>query len=123
MRSWRPRGTESRQALDKVRHHVYDKPGDAFVAITDPGKSLEAIPHHDDFREVFLNPPDVGGRYSALTYVGLVPASLIGLDLDALLASAQRHARRVPRARSGREPRRVARVSPSGRWRETAATS
>ena len=76
------------QALDKVRHHVYDKPGAAFVAITDPGKSVEAIPHHDDFREIFLNPPDVGGRYSALTYVGLVPASLIGLDLDALLASA-----------------------------------
>jgi glucose-6-phosphate isomerase len=63
-------------------------PGDFFVAITDPGKSVAAIPHHDELREVFLNPPDVGGRYSALTYVGLVPASLIGLDLDALLASA-----------------------------------
>ena len=58
------------------------------IAITDPGKSVEAIPHHDELREVFLNPPDIGGRYSALTYVGLVPASLIGLDLDALLASA-----------------------------------
>jgi hypothetical protein len=58
------------------------------VAVTDPGKSVEAIPHHDELREVFLNPPDIGGRYSALTYVGLVPASLIGLDLDALLASA-----------------------------------
>jgi transaldolase/glucose-6-phosphate isomerase len=76
------------QALDRVPHHAYDKPGDAFVAITDPGKSVSAIRHHDDLREVFLNPPDVGGRYSALTYVGLVPASLIGLDLDALLASA-----------------------------------
>jgi transaldolase / glucose-6-phosphate isomerase len=76
------------KALDSVPHHVYDKPGAAFVAITDPGTSVEAIPHHDDFREIFLNPPDVGGRYSALTYVGLVPASLIGLDLDALLASA-----------------------------------
>jgi transaldolase/glucose-6-phosphate isomerase len=63
------------------------KPGEFFVAITDPGRSLEAIPHHDDLRERFLNPPDIGGRYSALTYVGLVPASLIGLDLDALLAS------------------------------------
>ena len=51
-------------------------------------RACEAIKHHDDFREVFLNPPDIGGRYSALTYVGLVPASLIGLDLDALLASA-----------------------------------
>jgi glucose-6-phosphate isomerase len=64
------------------------KPGEFFAVITDPGRSLEAIPHHDDLRERFLNPPDVGGRYSALTYVGLVPASLIGLDLDALLASA-----------------------------------
>jgi glucose-6-phosphate isomerase len=64
------------------------KPGEFFAVITDPGKSVDAIPHHDDLREQFLNPPDVGGRYSALTYVGLVPASLIGLDLDALLASA-----------------------------------
>ena len=75
-------------ALEAVKHHAWEKPGAMVVAITDPGKSLEAIPHHDDFREVFLNPPDIGGRYSALTYVGLVPASLIGLDLDALLASA-----------------------------------
>jgi transaldolase/glucose-6-phosphate isomerase len=65
------------------------RPGEFFVAITDPGKSLEAIPHHDDLRERFLNLPTVGGRYSALTYVGLVPASLIGLDLDALLASGR----------------------------------
>jgi glucose-6-phosphate isomerase len=75
--------------LDKVKHHVYEKPGGLMAVITDPGKSFEAIPHHDEFRDVFLNPPDIGGRYSALTYVGLVPASLIGLDLDALLASAQ----------------------------------
>jgi transaldolase/glucose-6-phosphate isomerase len=63
-------------------------PGEFFVAITDPGRSLAAIPHHEDLRERFLNPPDIGGRYSALTYVGLVPASLIGLDLDPFLASA-----------------------------------
>jgi len=70
-------------------HHAprREHPGEWMVAITDPGKSVAAIPHHDDLREVFLNPPDIGGRYSALTYVGLVPASLIGLDLDALLAS------------------------------------
>jgi transaldolase/glucose-6-phosphate isomerase len=63
------------------------KPGEFFAAITDPGKSLAAIPHHDELREQFLNPPDVGGRYSALTYVGLVPASLIGIDVDALLGT------------------------------------
>jgi transaldolase/glucose-6-phosphate isomerase len=62
--------------------------GELMIAITDPGTSVEAIPHHDELREVFLNPPDIGGRYAALSYVGLVPASLIGLDLDALLASA-----------------------------------
>ena len=75
-------------ALEVAHHSVQENPGGFIAAITDPGRSLEAIAHHDDFREVFLNPPDIGGRYSALTYVGLVPASLIGLDLDALLASA-----------------------------------
>jgi transaldolase / glucose-6-phosphate isomerase len=61
------------------------RPGEFFAAITDPGKSLASIPHHDELREQLLNPPDIGGRYSALTYVGLAPASLIGIDVDALL--------------------------------------
>ena len=65
------------------------QPGDFMVAITDPDKSLKAIPHHDQLREVFINPPDVGGRYSALTYVGLVPAALLGVDLDLLLEKAR----------------------------------
>ncbi|HET9614033.1 MAG TPA: hypothetical protein VFP22_04395 [Candidatus Limnocylindrales bacterium] len=71
-------------------HHAkdFEHPGELMVAVTDPDKSLEAIPHHDDLREVFLNPPDIGGRYSAISYVGLVPASLIGIDLDPLLESA-----------------------------------
>ena len=70
-------------------HHAprNEHAGELMIAITDPGRSVEAIPHHDELREVFLNPPDIGGRYSALTYVGLVPASLIGIDLDAILAS------------------------------------
>jgi transaldolase/glucose-6-phosphate isomerase len=65
------------------------QPGDFMAAVTDPGRSLHAIPHHDQLREVFLNPSDVGGRYSALTYVGLVPGSLLGLDLDTILARAR----------------------------------
>ncbi|HEY8867847.1 MAG TPA: hypothetical protein VIM30_00490 [Candidatus Limnocylindrales bacterium] len=73
-------------ALEQNRAH--ESPGELMVAITDPGRSAEAIPHHDDLREFFLNPPDIGGRYSALSYVGLVPAALIGLDLEALLGSA-----------------------------------
>jgi glucose-6-phosphate isomerase len=73
-------------------------PGELMIAITDPGKSVGSIPHHDELRETFLNPPDVGGRYSALTYVGLVPAALIGLDLDPFLAnaSAMLHRSREP---------------------------
>lgn len=64
-------------------------PGDFMVAITDPDRSLRSIPHHDQLREVFLNPPDVGGRYSALTYVGLIPGALLGVDLDLLLEKAR----------------------------------
>jgi len=65
-----------------------ESPGEFMVAVTDPGKSLAAIPHQDDMRGVFLNPESVGGRYSALSYVGLLPASLAGIDLDPFLASA-----------------------------------
>jgi transaldolase/glucose-6-phosphate isomerase len=71
----------------EARDEDDQKPGEFFVAISDPGRSIAAIPHHDDLRGQFLNPPDIGGRYSALTYVGLVPASLIGIDLDSLLAA------------------------------------
>ena len=82
-------GRAPRRRSRRVAHHRYEAPG-ALLRGRSPtrARALEAIAHHDDFREVFLNPPDIGGRYSALTYVGLVPASLIGLDLDALLASA-----------------------------------
>jgi transaldolase / glucose-6-phosphate isomerase len=81
---------DARQRIKDALHAAHDRrdrPSEQMIAITDPGKSLAAIPHHDELREYFLNPEDVGGRYSALTYVGLVPASLQGLDLDALLAS------------------------------------
>ena len=71
-----------------ARQGSSDSPGTLMIAVTDPDRSVDAIPHHDDFREVFLNPADIGGRYSAISYPGLVPASLIGLDLDALLSSA-----------------------------------
>ena len=99
-----------------------DQPGEFLAIITDPGRSLDAIPHHDELREVFLNPPDIGGRYSALTYVGLVPASLIGLDLDALFASALAM---LGRAANPIRPSTPAcrSASPSGRWPWAAATS
>jgi transaldolase/glucose-6-phosphate isomerase len=73
--------------------YFYDKTGNngaQFIAITDPGSSLETIARENNFRDLFLNPADIGGRYSALSYFGLVPAALIGLDLDKLWASAER---------------------------------
>jgi len=75
---------------DRHRHGILSpsRPGDHYVSITDPGRALTSLPHHDVFRETFLNPADVGGRYSALTYVGLVPAALLRLDIDALLDDA-----------------------------------
>jgi hypothetical protein len=73
----------------KETHVGMTGPGEYMAAITDPDKSLRSIPHHDELREVFLNPPDVGGRYSALTFVGLVPGALLGLDLDELLRRAR----------------------------------
>jgi glucose-6-phosphate isomerase len=63
--------------------------GAHFIAITDPGSGLHRIGEEKGFRRVFLNREDIGGRYSALSYFGVVPAALTGVDLDALLAQAQ----------------------------------
>lgn len=63
--------------------------GAQFVGITDEGSSLQRLGEERGFRRVFLNPSDIGGRYSALTYFGLVPAALCGVDLDTLLAEAR----------------------------------
>ena len=57
------------------------------IAISDPSPSIDGIPGSERMLERFLNPADIGGRYSALSFVGLVPASLLGIDLDSLLAA------------------------------------
>lgn len=59
-----------------------------FVAITDPGTALEKRAKDNHWRKVFLSDPDVGGRFSALTVFGLVPAALVGIRLDDLIAEA-----------------------------------
>ena len=66
--------------------------GPQFVAITDPGTPLETLAAQRGFRRTFSNPSDIGGRYSALSYFGLVPAALIGVELDTLLHRAHRMA-------------------------------
>ncbi len=56
-----------------------------FVAITDPGRPLDKLANESGFRRTFLNPASIGGRYSALSFFGLVPAALVGIDIRALL--------------------------------------
>ncbi|MFC1502364.1 glucose-6-phosphate isomerase [bacterium] len=62
--------------------------GSHFIAITDPGSNLTELAKKYGFRKVFLNNPNIGGRYSALSYFGLVPAVFIGMDLKELLLRA-----------------------------------
>ncbi|GAC1571399.1 MAG: bifunctional transaldolase/phosoglucose isomerase [Candidatus Elarobacter sp.] len=61
---------------------------DHFIAITDPGTKLEAEAKETDFLRVFVNDPNIGGRYSALSYFGMVPAALAGYDVTAILDRA-----------------------------------
>lgn len=68
--------------------------GRQFIAITDPGSELARIGEGRGFRRVFLNDPNIGGRYSALSYFGIVPAALCGLDVGALLRGASTMAER-----------------------------
>ncbi len=67
----------------------YGEAGAHFVAITDPGSKLVDIAEKYNFRATFLNDPNIGGRYAALSYFGLLPASLLGVDLPRLLDSAR----------------------------------
>src|SRR5919198_1049962 len=67
-----------------------ENPGECFVAVTDPGTKMETDATRDHFKRIFLNPPDIGGRYSALSYFGMVPAALAGIDIKKLLDRAER---------------------------------
>ncbi len=78
----------------RAHHKMGEKTGQQFVAITDPGTSLEALARQRRFRRIFSGDPTVGGRYSALTVFGLLPAVLIGLDVNKLLCRAQEMAMR-----------------------------
>jgi glucose-6-phosphate isomerase len=71
--------------FERVKSIKANRAGENFAVITDPGSMLERLAEERSYRKVFLNYPDIGGRYSALSYFGLVPASLMGIDLDELL--------------------------------------
>jgi transaldolase/glucose-6-phosphate isomerase len=69
--------------------HSLQPDGAHYVAVTDPGTSLAKLGAEHGFRHVFENDPEIGGRYSALSYFGLVPAALIGVDVRAVLEAAE----------------------------------
>jgi len=76
--------------FNRLREMKGERAGENFVAITDPGTLMEEMAKGDNFRRIFLNPADIGGRYSALSYFGMVPASLQGFDFKTLLDRADR---------------------------------
>jgi glucose-6-phosphate isomerase len=76
------------EAMRRLRESGVGHVGSRFVAITDENTMLHQRALAEGFRDVFVNPSDIGGRYSALSFFGIVPAALIGSDVDRLLASA-----------------------------------
>jgi len=73
---------------DRIASIKGNEAGKNFVALTDPGTSLVDEAQARNFRHIFLNPRDIGGRYSALSYFGLLPAALIGVDIEHFLSRA-----------------------------------
>jgi transaldolase/glucose-6-phosphate isomerase len=90
-----------RYFYDRVRDAVGENAGQHFIAITDPGMQLQRDAERDGFRRVFLNMADIGGRYSALSYFGIVPMALAGVDVKELLERAVHtsHISRTPQVR------------------------
>ena len=77
------------EAERRLRDAGVADPWSHFMAITDEGTALHTRATGSRFREIFINPADIGGRYSALSFFGLVPAALMGIDLDDIVASAR----------------------------------
>ena len=77
--------------------------GRCVAAVTDPGTPLVELAQSRGYRRVFLNPPDIGGRFSALSLFGLVPAALMGIDLDRFLDEAIAEARQAPPGAAAQE--------------------
>ena len=84
--------SKSGSTIETLSHYRYFKAlaqPSQFVVVTDPGSPLERLASDDGLRRCFINPPDIGGRYSVLSYFGLVPAALMGVSIEALLHRCQ----------------------------------
>jgi len=90
-----------RYFYDRVKQAKGDKAGENFIAITDPNTKLVEDAQRDQFRQIFINPADIGGRYSALSFFGLVPMALTGVDIATLLDRALHavHVSHLPQVR------------------------
>jgi transaldolase/glucose-6-phosphate isomerase len=84
--------SKSGSTIETLSHYRYfssmARP-DQFAVVTDPGSPLARLASNDGLRRCFLNPADIGGRYSVLSYFGLVPAALMGVNIEALLHRCQ----------------------------------
>ncbi|HEY2325721.1 MAG TPA: bifunctional transaldolase/phosoglucose isomerase [Thermoanaerobaculia bacterium] len=93
-----------RYFYDRVKSVKGDRAGDNFIAITDPDTQLGKDAARDKFRKVFINYADIGGRYSALSYFGMVPAALAGVDVATLLDRAMHAAHTTTVPKAGKNP-------------------
>lgn len=78
--------------MDEVKKSGIKAAGQNFPAITDPGTGLETLAKKHNFRKIFLNPADIGGRFSALSLFGIVPAAVMGVDVKKILTIAKEQA-------------------------------
>ena len=74
---------------ERVKRTSGDKTGRQFIAITDPGSKLEAVAKQKGYRRIFSGDPSIGGRFSALSPFGLVPAALLGMDMERYIARVE----------------------------------
>jgi len=76
--------------FDRVKAKVGEKEvGNRFIAITDPGSKMQRVAEKDKFRKIFMGVPSIGGRYSALSNFGMVPAAVMGIDVSKFLKSTK----------------------------------
>jgi transaldolase/glucose-6-phosphate isomerase len=76
--------------FDRIKAKVGEKEvGGRFIAITDPGSKMQRVAEKDKFRKIFMGVPSIGGRYSALSNFGMVPAAIMGIDVAKFLKNAQ----------------------------------
>jgi glucose-6-phosphate isomerase len=93
-----------RYFYERVKQVKGDRVGENFVAITDPGTLLENQARELNYRKTFVNWPDIGGRYSALSFFGMVPFAVMGGDVETLLERAVAMANACRNEEAGANP-------------------